>query len=65
VTPVGDAKVEIVLQIAVRGRTREMVRLLEAVNNANAVVVWFVENPIASEQEGQKGVTTSAGVNSV
>ena len=64
-TPVGDAKVEIVLQIAVRGRTREMVRLLEAVNNANAVVVWFVENPIASEQEGQKGVTTSAGVNSV
>jgi hypothetical protein len=37
---------------------------MEAVNKAHAVVMWFVENPIASEEQGQKSVTTAAGVNS-
>ena len=63
--PVGDTKVEIVLRIAVRGRTRDLARLLEAANKATAVVVWLIEKPIASEEQGQKGVTTTAGVNSV
>jgi len=28
-------------------------------------VMWLVETPIASEEQGQKGVTTAAGVNSL
>jgi hypothetical protein len=65
VTPVGEIEVEIVLRIAARGRTSDLAQLLEAVNKARAVVVWLVETPIASEEQGQKGVTTTAGVNSV
>jgi hypothetical protein len=65
VTPVGDVELEIVFQIAVRGRACEMAQLMEAVNKAQAVVMWFVEKPIASEEQGQQGVTTTAGVNSV
>ena len=64
-TPVGDVELEIVLRIAVRGRTSDLAQLLEAVNRARAVVVWLVEKPIASEEQGQQGVTTTAGVNSV
>jgi hypothetical protein len=65
VTPVGDVELEIVFRIAVRGRARDLAQLLEAVNKARAVVVWLVEKPTASEEQGQKGVTTTAGVNSV
>jgi hypothetical protein len=65
VTSVGDIELEIVFQIAVRGRTCDLARLLGAVNKATVVVVWLVERPMASEEEGQKGVTTTAGVNSV
>jgi hypothetical protein len=65
VTSVGDIELEIVFQIAVRGRTCDLARLLGAVNKATAVVVWLVERPMASEEQGQKGVTTTAGVNSV
>ena len=64
-TPVGEIEVEIVFQIAVRGRAGDLARLLEAANKATAVVVWLVENPIAPEEQGQKGVTTTEGVNSV
>ena len=64
-TSVGDIELEVVFQIAVRGRTSDLARLLEAVNKATAVVVWLVETPIASEEQGQKGVTTTAGVNSI
>ncbi len=64
-TPVGDVEIEVVFRIAVRGRARDFAQLLEAVNKARAVVVWLVENPIASEEQDQKGVTTTAGVNSV
>jgi len=49
----------------VRGRAGDLAQLLEAVNKAHAVVMWLVETPIASEEQGQKGVTTVAGVNSV
>jgi hypothetical protein len=38
---------------------------MEAVNKAHAVVVWLVENPIALKEQGQKDITTMAGVNSV
>ena len=60
-TPVGEIEVEIVLRVAVRGRAGELAQLLEAANKAHAVVMWFVENPIASEEQGQKGVATTAG----
>ena len=64
-TPVGEIEVEIVLRVAVRGRAGDLAQLLEAVNKAHAVVMWLVETPIASEEQGQKGVTTAAGANSV
>ena len=64
-TPIGEIEFEVVFQIAVRGRAGDLARLLEAVNKATAVAVWLVEAPIASEEQGKKGVTTIAGVNSV
>ncbi len=60
-TPLGEIEVEIVLRVAVRGRAGDLAQLVEAVNKAHAVVMWFVENPIASEEQGQKGVATTAG----
>ena len=63
--PVGDVEIEIVFRITVCGRARDFAQLLEAVNKARAVVVWLVEKPIASEKQGQQGVTTTAGVNSL
>ena len=64
-TPVGEIEFEIVLRVAVRGRAGDLAQLLDAANKARAVVMWLVEAPIASEEQGQKGVTTTAGVNSV
>jgi hypothetical protein len=65
VTPVGDIELEIVFQVAVRGRAGDLAQLVEAVNKAHAVVMWLVEKPIALEEQGQNGVTAAAGVNSV
>ena len=64
-TPVGDVELEIVFRIAVRGRAWDLAQLLEAANKARAVVICLVEKPIGSEEQGQQGVTTTAGVNSV
>ena len=64
-TPVGDVELEIVFRITVRGRAGDLAQLLEAVNKAHAVVMWLVETPIASEEQGQKGVTSNTGVNSL
>ena len=64
-TPVGEIEVEIVLRVAVRGRAGDLAQLMEAVNKAHAVVMWIVEKPVASEEQGQKDVTTTAGVNSL
>ena len=64
-TPVGDVELEMVLRVALRGRAGDLAQLLEAVNKAHAVMMWVVEKPIASEEQGQQGVTTTAGVNSV
>ena len=64
-TPVGEIEVEIVFRIALRGRAGDLAQLMDAANKAHAVVMWFVENPIGSEEQDQKGVTTTAGVNSV
>jgi hypothetical protein len=36
VTPIGDIEIEIVFQIAVRGRTGDLARLLKAISNAEA-----------------------------
>ena len=63
--PVGDIELEIVFRIAVRGRAGDLTQLLEAVNKTHAVVMWLVEKPVASEEQGQKDVTTTAGVNSL
>jgi hypothetical protein len=65
VTPVGDIELEIVFRIAVRGRARDLAQLVEAANKVRTVVICLVENPIASEEQGQQGVTTTAGVNPV
>ena len=59
-TPVGDIELEMVLRIAVRGRTRDLAQLLEAVRKAGAVVMWVVEGPAESEEQGQKDLTVSA-----
>ena len=63
--PVGDIELEIVFRIAVRGRAGDLTQLLEAVNKTHAVVMWLVEKPVASEEQSQKDVTTTAGVNSL
>ena len=60
-TPVGDVELEIVFRIGVRGRAGDLAQLMDAANKARAVVMWLVETPIASEEQGQKGVTTTAG----
>jgi len=62
VTPVGDIEVEIVLQIAVRGRTKDLARLLNAVIKAEAVVMWVVDWPAEGpKDQEQKDLTTTAG----
>ena len=63
--PVGDIELEIVFRVAVRGRACDLAQLLEVVNKPHAVVMWLVEDPTEAEEQGQKGVTTTAGVNSV
>ena len=60
-TPIGDVEIEVVIPIAVRGRTGDLARLLEAMNNAEAVVISIVEKPTASEEQCQNGVTTTVG----
>jgi len=65
VTPVGEIEVEIVLRVAVRGRAGDLAQLMEAANKVRTVVICLVEKPIALEEQGQNGVTTTAGVNSV
>ena len=59
--PVGDIELEIVFRIAVRGRARDLAQLVEAANKVRTVVICLVEKTITSEEQGQKGVTTTAG----
>jgi hypothetical protein len=61
VIPIGDIEIEIVFRIAVRGRTRDLARLLEAISNAEAVAIGIVEKLTAKEEQCQKGVTTTVG----
>jgi ACT domain-containing protein len=63
VTPIGDIEIEIeiVFRIAVRGRTGDLARLLEAISNAEAVAIGIVEKLTATEEQCQKGVTTTVG----
>ena len=58
-TPLGDIELEIVFRVALRGRTSDLAQLLEAMNKAGAVVMWLVEEPTASEEQGQKDVRTT------
>jgi DNA-binding MurR/RpiR family transcriptional regulator len=61
VTPVGDIEIGIVFRIALRGRTRDLAHLLQAMNRAEAVVISIVEKPAPTEEQCQSGVTATAG----
>ncbi len=60
-TAIGDIEIEIVFRIAVRGRTGDFARLLEAISNAEAVAIGIVEKSTATEEQCQKGVITTVG----
>lgn len=60
-TPVGDIEIEIVVRIAVRGRTSDLARLFQAMNKAEAVVITTVEKHASLEEQGHKDLTTTAG----
>ena len=60
-TPVGDIEIEIVFRITLRGRTRDLAHLLQAMNRAEAVVMSIVEKPAPAEKQCQSGVTATAG----
>lgn len=60
-TPVGEIEAEIVMRVAVRGRTRDLARLLNAVRNAEAVVMWIVNRPAGDpKDQDQKDLTPAA-----
>jgi hypothetical protein len=61
VTPIADIEIEIALPITVRGRTRDLAQLLQAMNNAALVVISIVEKPKGAEVQCQIGVTTTVG----
>ena len=61
VTQIGDVEIEIALPITVRGRTRDLAQLLQAMNNAALVVISIVEKPKGAEEQCQLGVTTTVG----
>ena len=60
-TPVGDIEIEIVFRIAVHGKTSDLAHLLQAMNNAEAVVISIVKKPTTPEEQCQEGVTTTVG----
>ena len=60
-TPVGDIEIEIVFRIALRGRTSDLAGLLEALDQAEAVLIGIVTKPSATEEKWQNGVTTVRG----
>ena len=55
-TPVGDMELEIVFRIAVRGRTRDLARLLDAMSKPGMVVMWVAECPTPPEGQSRKDV---------
>jgi len=60
--PVGDIEVEIILQVAMRGRARDLARLLSAVNKAEAVVMFVVNRPAEGPRnQDQNDLTNTAG----
>jgi len=59
VTPVADIEIEIVFRIALRGRTSDLARPLEAFDKAEAVLIGIVRKPTAAEEQCQNGVTTT------
>ena len=60
-TPVGDIEAQIVMRVAVRGRTKDLARLLNAVKNAEAVVMWIVNRPAEdSKDQDQRDLTPAA-----
>jgi hypothetical protein len=61
VTPVGDIEIEIVFRIALRGRTRDLAHLLQAMNRAEAVLISILEKAAPAEEQCQSGVTATAG----
>ena len=60
-TPVGDIEIGIVVRIALRGRTRDLGHLLQALNRAEAVVISIFEKPAPAEEQCQNSVIATAG----
>ena len=61
-TPVGDIEIEVVFRIALRGRTSDLAKLLEAFYKAEALLIGIVTKPpTAAEEQCQNGVTTTVG----
>lgn len=60
-TPVGDIEIEIVFRIAVRGKTSNLARLMQAIDKADAVVMCLVEKRAPLEEQGETNVTTILG----
>ncbi len=60
-TPVCDIDVEIILQIAVRGRTSDVAELFRALDKAHAVVMFVIGKRTASGEQSEKKLTTTAG----
>jgi len=56
-----DIELEIAFRIAIRGRAT-ISAVVGRVNKAQAVVIWLVDERAASEEQGQKGVTSTAEV---
>jgi hypothetical protein len=61
VTHVGDIEIELVFRIALRGRTSDLARLLQAMNKADAVVMCLVEKPAPHEEKRQTNMTAIPG----
>jgi hypothetical protein len=61
VTPVGDVEMELVVRIPVRGRVRDLARLLQALNKADVVVMCLVEKRAPLEEQGETNLATILG----
>ncbi len=60
-TPVSDIEMELVVQIAVRGRASDLARLIQAIDKADAVVMCLVEKCAPLEEQGETNATTILG----
>ncbi len=60
-TAVGETEVKVVLQISVRGRMSDLAELFEALDKAQAVVMFVIGKRTAWGEQSEKKVATTAG----